>query len=60
MGRQKQNPRYEVISLRVSDEEKEAIAELAEQRSVSISDLLRDAIERAGLFKKGGTHGVGS
>jgi len=53
MGRQKESPRYEVISLRVSDDEKEIISNIARRAEMSVSDLLREAIQRAGLFKEG-------
>ena len=47
MGRQKKNPRYEVVSLRVSDEEKENIQTIADRTKMSVSDLLREAANQA-------------
>lgn len=45
MGRMKENPRYNVISLRVSDEEMEALEQIVRREGKpSMSDLLRGVI----------------
>ncbi len=43
-GKYKDNPKYNVISLRVSDEEKSLLEEMTRQSSKSISRLMREAI----------------
>jgi predicted transcriptional regulator len=40
----KENPRYNVVSLRVTDEEKEAIDEVTRRTRKSISKVMREAI----------------
>ena len=45
MGKYKENPKYKVISLRVSDEEKSALEEMTRYSSKSISMLMREAIQ---------------
>lgn len=58
MGKTKANPRYGVISMRVTEDEKETIAALARGAKMSTSDALRAAAQQAGLFNdKGGQHG---
>ena len=44
MGSMKQNPRYNVVSLRVSDEERRALEDFARQTSRSVSQLMREAM----------------
>jgi predicted transcriptional regulator len=44
MGKYKEHPKYKVISLRVSDEEKSALEEMTRYSSKSISMLMREAI----------------
>ncbi len=44
MGRMLQYPRYNVVSLRVTDEELSLLQELAESRRMSISKLMRFAM----------------
>jgi len=41
MGKYKENPRYEVISTRVTDEEKKVFRELAARKNMSVTDLMR-------------------
>lgn len=48
MGRMRENPRYNVISMRISDEEREALQEIMQTSQMSISDIMREAME---LFK---------
>jgi len=45
MGRMRENPRYNVISMRVSDEDREALQSIADLTHKSVSDLMRDAME---------------
>lgn len=45
MGLMKENPRYNVVSLRISDEEKEALDEVARSMNRSISEVMREAME---------------
>lgn len=48
MGRMRENPRYNVISMRISDEERETLRQIMESTNKSVSDIMRDAME---LFK---------
>ncbi len=41
---QKLNPRYNVLSLRVSDEEKEILDELSRRTRKSLSKMMREAV----------------
>ena len=45
MGKWKKDPKYNVISIRVSDEEKSALEEITRLSSKSISVLLREAMQ---------------
>lgn len=45
MGRMKENPRYNVISLRISDVERKELEQLMERTHKSISHVMREAIE---------------
>lgn len=45
MGRMRENPRYNVISMRVSDEDREVLQSIADLTHKSVSDLMRDAME---------------
>lgn len=42
----KENPRYNVVSLRISDEEKAALDEMTRQTRKSLSKIMREAILR--------------
>jgi ribbon-helix-helix CopG family protein len=44
MGKYKKNPRYNVLSIRISDEELEALASVSHNANKSISDLMREAL----------------
>lgn len=46
MGRQVEFPRYNVISLRVSDEERDSLQNIASQFSMSISEMLRRSLQQ--------------
>lgn len=60
MGRMRENPRYNVISMRISDEEREHLEKLMDKTHKSVSDVMREAMEyftahhaqTAGLNKK--------
>lgn len=49
MGRMRENPKYNVISMRISDEERETLEQLMTVTQKSVSDIMRDAME---LLKK--------
>lgn len=44
MGRMKENPRYNVISMRVSDEERIQLESLVRYTRKSVSELMREAM----------------
>jgi predicted DNA-binding protein len=41
----RENPRYNVISMRVSDEEREQLENLVRRTHKSVSDIMREAME---------------
>jgi len=45
MGKCKENPKYNVLSIRVTDEEKAFMDELKQSSRKSISRLLREAMQ---------------
>ena len=45
MGRMRENPRYNVISMRISDEEREHLENLMSKTKKSVSDIMREAME---------------
>ncbi|MGB4599673.1 MAG: ribbon-helix-helix protein, CopG family [Trichlorobacter sp.] len=45
MGRMRENPRYNVISMRISDEEREHLENLVQRTHKSVSDIMREAME---------------
>jgi len=45
MGRMRENPRYNVISMRISDEEREHLEHLMSKTKKSVSDIMREAME---------------
>lgn len=45
MGRMRENPRYNVISMRISDEERQHLENIMEKTHLSISDIMREAME---------------
>ena len=45
MGRMRENPRYNVISMRISDEEREHLEHLMSTTKKSVSDIMREAME---------------
>jgi hypothetical protein len=44
MGRMRENPRYNVISMRISDEERETLQEIMQLTKKSVSDIMREAM----------------
>jgi hypothetical protein len=45
MGKYKDTPRYKVISMRVNSVERKELEQIASQYSLSISDMMRQAME---------------
>ena len=45
MGKMRENPRYNVISMRISDEERSALEQLMYATNKSVSQLMREAME---------------
>jgi predicted DNA-binding protein len=45
MGRMRENPRYNVVSMRISDEERETLQSLVARTNMSVSDIMREAME---------------
>jgi predicted transcriptional regulator len=45
MGKYKDTPRYNVISMRVSDDERQELQNIASHYSLSISDMMRQAMD---------------
>ncbi len=50
MAKYKENPMYNVISIRVTDEEKAAMDEISRYTRKSLSILIREAIHHYGPF----------
>lgn len=48
MGKMRENPRYNVISMRISDEERVELESLMSMTDKSVSDIMREAMM---LFK---------
>lgn len=45
MGKYKETPRYNVISMRISDVERRELQHIASRNSLSMSDMMRQAME---------------
>lgn len=45
MGRMRENPRYNVISMRISDEERDTLQMIMETTQKSVSDIMREAMD---------------
>ncbi len=56
MGAMKENPRYNVVSIRVSDDELEVLHEVSRATSKSISEIMREAM--ALIQARGGNLGL--
>jgi len=52
MGKYKQHPRYNVVSIRVSDEEKALLDEMRRRDRISITDLMRKALTSYTAFSE--------
>lgn len=53
MGRMRANPRYNVVSMRISDDERRHLESLVEHTHKSVSDLMREAMNLiAGQLKQ--------
>jgi len=44
MGKMRENPRYNVVSMRISDEERKHLDTLAQRTHKSVSDIMREAM----------------
>ena len=44
MGKSTKNPRYNVISIRISEDERKRLNTLVERNSKSVSDIMREAL----------------
>lgn len=44
MGRMRENPRYNVISMRISDDEKNCLEGIIHETNLSVSDVMREAM----------------
>jgi predicted transcriptional regulator len=45
MGKYKEHPRYNVVSIRVSDEEKSLLDEMTRRDRTTVTNLMREAIQ---------------
>ncbi|GAM09187.1 hypothetical protein OR1_01461 [Geobacter sp. OR-1] len=45
MGKMRENPRYNVISMRISDDERATLDEIMYSTNKSVSQLMREAME---------------
>ena len=45
MGRMRENPRYNVIAMRISDAERETLEMIMDTTKKSVSDIMREAME---------------
>lgn len=45
MGRMRENPRYNVVSMRISDDERATLDEIMYTTNKSVSQLMREAME---------------
>ncbi len=46
MAKYKETPRYNVISMRVNEDERKALRAIASHQKISISKMMRQAMER--------------
>lgn len=44
MGRMRENPRYNVISMRISDDERETLEQIMNETRMSVSEVMREAM----------------
>lgn len=52
MGKYKENPKYNVVSIRVSDDERKITRRIAMNSNVSTANLLREILFNSGLLLK--------
>lgn len=52
MGSMKENPRYNVVSLRLSDEEKAELDAVTRLTRRSVSSIIRDALVQYALLRE--------
>lgn len=45
MGKYKENPRYWIVSVRVNNEDREALEKLSRELNKNVSDLMREALQ---------------
>ena len=45
MGRMRENPRYNVVSMRISDDERATLEHIMEATNKSVSEIMREAME---------------
>jgi len=45
MKKYKENPRYHVLSVRVSEEERQTIERISKEANIKVSDLMREALQ---------------
>lgn len=57
MGRMRENPRYNVISMRISDAERETLEQIMDTTKKSVSDIMREAMEIIKLRASGSEMG---
>ncbi len=50
MGKMKECPRYNVISVRITDEQLVLLRRLRSEHKISVSALMREALDRLDLF----------
>lgn len=44
MGRMRENPRYNVISMRISDDERDTLESIMSDTQMSVSEVMREAM----------------
>lgn len=52
MAKYKENPKYNVVTIRVSDDERKIIRKIAMSSNVSTANLLREILFNSGLLLK--------
>ena len=45
MAKHKEKPRYHIVSVRVSEEEREIIERISRESNKNVSDLMREALQ---------------
>ena len=52
MGKYKEHPKYNVVSIRISDEEKAILDEISRRNRTTLTDLMRAAITTYTSFRE--------